>query len=34
MRRLEQFIAEYSKVAERAITDMAMGDMEERRGLL
>jgi chromosome segregation ATPase len=29
MRRLEQFIAEYSKVAERAITDMAMGDMAE-----
>ncbi len=32
MRRLEQFIAEYSKVAERAITDMAMADIEERGG--
>ena len=30
MRRLEQFIAEYSKVAERAITEMAMADLEER----
>ncbi len=29
MRRLEQFIAEYSKVAERAITDMAIGDVAE-----
>ena len=29
MRRLEQFIAEYSRVAERAITEMAMADMEE-----
>ena len=32
MRRLEQFIAEYSKVAERAITEMAMADLEERSG--
>lgn len=30
MKRLEQFIAEYSKVAERAITEMAMADLEER----
>ncbi len=30
MRRLEQFIAEYSKVAERAITEMAIADLEER----
>ena len=32
IRRLEQFIAEYSKVAERAITEMAMADREERSG--
>ncbi len=32
IRRLEQFIAEYSKVAERAITEMAMADLEERSG--
>ena len=30
MKRLELFIAEYSKVAERAITEMAMADLEER----
>ena len=30
MKRLEMFIAEYSKVAERAITEMAMADLEER----
>lgn len=30
MKRLETFIAEYSKVAERAITEMAMADLEER----
>ena len=29
MRRLEQFIAEYSRLAERAITEMAMADMED-----